>query len=55
MNDNDIAAIKAVIITLGDEEKGVSVRGSKNMNKILGCVNVLTDIINRNEKETTDG
>lgn len=41
--------IKAVILTL----ESVEIHGSENMSKLLGCINILNQLIN--ESENKDG
>lgn len=51
MADNDIVLLHAVIETLGD----ISVKGYGNMSKLVGSINALQEIIQRNTEVKKDG
>lgn len=46
---DDIGMIRLIISTLND----IEVKGSENMNKLLGCINALTQIVNQPKEEET--
>ena len=51
MNEKDIVILQAVIETLGE----ITVKGYSNMSKLIGSINALQEVIQRNTKESADG
>ena len=51
MTEKDLLLFQAVIDTLGE----ITVKGYDNMSKLIGSINAIQEIIQRNTKEDKDG